>query len=100
MACSIHANTNILVLQEEPSKHKDEAIGSLTLDVFAGDICGRSVSFHSGNGKESLDDAMEEARLPLQEWSAMLNTTITRSAREKRLSERSLGVDDQQGRRG
>jgi hypothetical protein len=76
LACSIHADTNILVLREEPSTHKDEAIGNLRLDVFAGDICGRAVAFHLGNGKESLNDAMEVARLPLQEWNAMLNTAI------------------------
>ena len=37
------------------------------------------VSLHSGKGKESesLDDALHDARLPLHEWSAMLNTAIT-----------------------
>ena len=79
MACSINSNANMLVLREEPSKHKDETFGSLTLDPFAADICGRSVSFHSGKDKESesLDDALDDARLPLHKWSAMLNTAIT-----------------------
>ena len=53
------------MLREEPSTHKDEAIGNLRLDVFAGDIRGRGVSFHSGIGKESLNDAMDVARLPI-----------------------------------